>query len=68
MSAPYYAGKVALRRAIGMARDAAIEVGGFQLPPDGTIFVFDRETAIAVALREVQERAKAQPVKLAAVA
>lgn len=64
----HYAGKVAVRRAIDMARDGGIDVGGIQLPPDGTIFIFDRETATAVALREVQERAKLQGPLLKAVA
>lgn len=38
---PVYPGKVAIRHAIEAARTLGIDVGGFEISPDGTIRVID---------------------------
>ncbi len=53
LGAPYYAGKVASKRAIDIARSCGIDVGGVELRPDGTIAVFDSRTAIAIASKDI---------------
>ncbi len=65
---PHYAGTVALKRAIAVARAAGLAVGGLDLLPDGTIRLIDRDTAVAIAAREAEDRARAQagPVRLVA--
>ncbi len=56
IGAPYYAGKVAAKRAVEIARSTGIDVGGIELRPDGTIAVFDSRTAIAIASRDLNRK------------
>jgi len=41
---PIYPGKVAIRHAIEAARRAGVDVGGFEISPDGTIRILDART------------------------
>ena len=41
LSKPIYAGKVALRHAIEVAKAVGLDVGGFELSPDGTIRILE---------------------------
>jgi hypothetical protein len=49
----HYAGKVAVRRALAMARANQLDVGGFDLLPNGTVRIFDRRTGVAIAARDI---------------
>lgn len=40
-AAPKYPGKVAIRHAVEAGRACGIDVGGYDVRPDGTIRVFD---------------------------
>lgn len=67
----HYAGRVATRRAIQMARDADIDLGGLDFLPDGTIRLIEKDTFIALTLRQAEDRANAaaaSPPDLRAVA
>jgi hypothetical protein len=49
--------ELAIRRAISAARKAGIVVGGFEVRPDGTIVIFDKNTKL-VPSQDEDERAK----------
>jgi hypothetical protein len=51
---PHYAGKVAIRHAVEAAREAGIAIGGLELGGEGTIRIYDRETAEAIAAKDLE--------------
>ncbi len=54
----HYAGVVVTKAAIKLARQCDIDVGGFELRPDGTIAVYDSRTAVAIEAMKLADFGK----------
>lgn len=50
-----YPGKVAIRRAAEAARTIGLDIGSFQVGPDGTIRFFDIRHQLSVPLDEFEQ-------------